>query len=300
MWEPGPSSTVELDEMTDRLRTLALTLSLLALSVIPCLAGDVPWDRIAGAAALNPSQRQAAEAVLRGSLCYGGCAGTVLDCMQRGDPIGARVAAFIVRRAAAGDPADRITAAVDKRRLSATVADTAHVDLSGMFPSGDPHAPVQVIIYGDFDCPFCRTAATTVRELSLKSPAKVALWFKNFPLAQDDRALPAAVAYLAADRQGRGWEMFDGLFANTTVLNDDALNSIADGTGMDMAQFHADLEDPKLVARVRAEKAEGERCGFDRVPGILVNGKAYLGPKTKVEILDRIAEEEELVARRAK
>jgi predicted DsbA family dithiol-disulfide isomerase len=281
--------------MAGRRTRLVMTLVLAAGAMAhSAAAGDIAWKKIPDAHTLTQDQRDTVARTISTALSYGGCAGTILDCVNQGDPIGIRLANFVARRAAAGANFDKLMAAVDKRRLSAFPSDTVHADLTGMIASGNPNAPVQVVIYADFDCPACRAAATALRKESLSSAGTFSLWFKNYPLSQDDQALVAARAYLAAEKQGHGWEMFDGLMAHTGDLTGDAIDNIADGAGVDMAQFHTDLENPGLLARVRAEKAEAQKCGFDRVPGILVNGKPYLGPRTPVEILDRIAEEHDL------
>src|SRR5262249_8112653 len=156
----------------------------------------------------------------------------------------------------------------------------------------------RVVIFADFDCPYCREASTALRELSTSMPDSFSLWFKNFPLAQDDRAVPAALAYLAADRQGRGWQMFDMIFGSTGDLTSAALDSCAVGAGLDMAEYRKDMKDEALMKRVRAEKAEGIADGFTKVPGVIVNGKSYLGIKTRRELLDRIQEELDIVRRK--
>jgi predicted DsbA family dithiol-disulfide isomerase len=268
------------------------------LSASPARAQDVPWNKIHDGAALTASQRTVAEQVMRSAKCYGPCSGTVLECLNRSDAFGLRLANFVARRAAEKRTAATIATELDHRRLSAFPADTMKVDLAGLIPSGNPTAPVRVVIFADFDCPYCREAATALRGLSTSMPDSFSLWFKNYPLAQDDRAVPAALAYLAAEQQGRGWQMFDAMFASTGDLTDAALDSCAVGAGLDMDEYRTDLKSDATMRRVRAEKAEGVTDGFTRVPGILVDGKPYLGIKTKRELLDRIEEELEIVRER--
>jgi protein-disulfide isomerase len=255
----------------------------------------VPWNQITDAAPLTRAQRNVAEQVLRSSKCYGPCSGTLLDGLNRGDRFGTRLANFVARRAAENKTAAVITTEMDHRRLSAFPADTMKVNLAGLIPSGNATAPVRVVIFADFDCPYCKEASTALRELSASMPDSFSLWFKNFPLSQDDRAVPAALAYLAADRQGRGWQMFDMMFGSAGDLSAAALDSCAVGAGLDMTEYRKDVKDDALMTRIRAEKAEGVADGFTRVPGVLVNGKPYLGIKTKRELLDRIEEELEIV-----
>lgn len=273
---------------------------LLFLAVLAATAAgpatDIPWSRIPDADSLTAAQRQVMETTLRTVPCYGPCRGSILDCLERGDLFGARLSNFVARRAAENKPVDIIRKEIENRRLSAFPTDSCRVDLSSLVPAGNPNAPIRVVIFADFDCPFCKTAAVALRELNRSTPDTFSFWFNNFPLAQDERANAAAIAYLAAEKQGKGWPMFDMLFGNEGGLSDAALESCADGAGLDMAQYHADIKDPALKRRVLAEKAEGVACGFTRVPGILIDGKPYHGIKTKRELLDRIEEEEDIVA----
>jgi hypothetical protein len=79
------------------------------------VAGDVPWKRIPDARNLKPEERDVAARAISTAACYGGCAGTILDCLNRNDPTGMRLANFVARRAAAGADFDRLMTAVDKR-----------------------------------------------------------------------------------------------------------------------------------------------------------------------------------------
>lgn len=260
-------------------------------------AQDIPWDRITDAQGLDATQRKVAEAVLRTAPCYGGCDGTILECLIKGDAIGIRLANFVARRAAAGEATGALLASVGHRKLSAFPPELCKVDLSGLVPSGHRDAPVRVVAYADFECPHCRVAVKALREISLEHPDLVSVWFKNYPLSQDPRSIRAALAYLAADRQGSGWEMIDQLYAQERELTPDALNACAVAVGLDMDQFHRDMASDTLLARVQAEKSEGVKCGIHSTPGIIVNGKRYLGFKEKVELLDRIEEERDLMKR---
>jgi protein-disulfide isomerase len=271
----------------------AVAVALWALSV---RATDIPWDKIADAGNLSAAQRRVAEQVLRTAYCYGPCHETVLDCLLQGDPIGTRLANFIARRTTAGRPADVIVDEVTKRKDSAFPPATFNPKLDGLVPLGKPEAPVRVVAFADFDCGYCKAAVESLREIVVERPGQVSLWFKNFPLAQDARAVPAALAYLAAERQGRGWEMNDALFRHEGTLDDAALAACADAAGVDLDQYRADVVSPALAERVRAEKAEGVSYGIRSAPGILINGKLYVGIKTKVELLDRIDEEIRLLA----
>lgn len=279
------------------MRAVSTAMLLLAVLTTAAVAQDIPWDRIPDAKGLDKSQRDVAAQALETAPCYGGCVGSVLDCLLTDDPFGIRLANFIARRAALGRPLENILDSVHYRQISAFPDTTYDVDVTGLVPSGNPNAPVRVVMFADFQCPYCKVAATALREISREIPDTVSLWFKNYPLSQDDRAIPAALAHLAAERQGKGWEMHDLLFAHAPDLSDAVLDSCATELGLDMARYHADIGSKELLERVREEKMQGISFGIHKTPGILVNGKLYHGIGTKVELRDRIDEEAGIVAR---
>lgn len=281
-----------------RIPRIAIVTAAAVLWAAASRAGNVPWEQIRDAKSFDATQRAVAADVLSNAHSYGACTGTILDCLRTGDATAIRLANFVARRAAENRSINSILTSVAKRKLSAFPDKLCDVDLTALAPAGNAEAPVRVVLYGDFDCPYCKVAAIALRELAKEMPAQVSLWFKNYPLAQDDRAIPAAMAYLAAERQGLGWEMNDTLFAHEGELSDSALASCAARIGVDVEQYHADSQLDELRDRIHQEKAEGVRCGFTKVPGILVNGKPYLGIKTKPELRDRIEEELEMVSRK--
>ncbi len=266
-------------------------LFLTALAAAPAGGQDIPWDRIPDASRLTAAQRNVAAEALREAPCYGGCVGTVLDCLLADDPVGARLANFIARRAAAARPLETILDSVRNRELSAFPNTTFDVDVTGLVPSGRADAPVRVVVFADFECPYCRVAMKALRDISRNDSSHVSLWYKNYPLTQDERAIPAALAYLAAVRQGKGWEMNDLLFAHADDLSDAVLEACAAQAGLDLARYRADIASPELIERVHSEKREGVSFGIHKTPGILVNGKLYRGIGTEVELRDRIDEE---------
>ncbi len=271
---------------------LFLLLTLLAAPA-GAAAREVPWASIAGGTDLGGAHKTVAEEVIRTAKSYGECKGTILECItaEPADVIASRLAAFVVRRAAAGNDAEQIRESIQRRKLSAFAIRTYSPSYEGLVPSGNPGAPVKVLIYADFECPYCRVASTALRKLSLEEPDKVAFYFKNFPLKSHKRSVPAALAYLAALRQDAGWKMHDLLFDHQEDLSDEVLEKCAESAGLDLAKYRADIADKALIDRLRAEKTEGMKCGIKKSPGILINGKTYFGVKTAVELRDRIEEE---------
>ena len=99
------------------------------------------------------------------------------------------------------------------------------------------------------------------------------LVFKNFPLRNHKFAWPAAIAALAANQQGKFWELHDQLYENYNRLNDQKIRESAQQVGLDMEKFDKDMKDPKLKAIVERDFQEGARAGVRGIPTIFVNGR---------------------------
>jgi protein-disulfide isomerase len=99
------------------------------------------------------------------------------------------------------------------------------------------------------------------------------LVFKNFPLRNHKFAMPAAIAALAANKQGKFWELHDQLYENYNRLSDQKIREIAQQVGLDMERFDKDIKDPKLQALVERDFQEGAEAGVRGIPTIFVNGR---------------------------
>jgi len=99
------------------------------------------------------------------------------------------------------------------------------------------------------------------------------LVFKNFPLRNHKVAWPAAIAALAANKQGKFWELHDQLYENYNRLSDQKIREIAQQVGLDMEKFDQDMKDPELKAIVERDFQEGAKAGVRGIPTIFVNGR---------------------------
>lgn len=99
------------------------------------------------------------------------------------------------------------------------------------------------------------------------------LVFKNFPLRNHKFAWPAAIAALAANKQGKFWELHDQLYENYNRLSDQKIREITQQVGLDMEKFDKDMKDPELKAIVERDFQEGARVGVRGIPTIFVNGR---------------------------
>ena len=142
---------------------------------------------------------------------------------------------------------------------------------------GPASAPITVVAWSDFQCPFCSRAVPTVRQVEEAYKGKVRIAFKQFPLPFHDKAHLAAEAALAANEQGKFWQMHDKLFANQQALDRPALEKYAQELGLDMAKFKAALDSGKFKDKVDAEDKEGAAFGVTGTPTFFINGTRLVG-----------------------
>ena len=142
---------------------------------------------------------------------------------------------------------------------------------------GPAGAKVLVVVFSDFQCPVCRRAADATQQIAEEFPGDVRIEFWQRPLPNHPDAENAAVAALAAHRQGKFWEYHDELFRNQTALQPEQLAAWAAGVGLDPARFARDYADPKLRERARMESAAAEELGATSTPSFMVNGRLRVG-----------------------
>ncbi|MCB0323786.1 MAG: thioredoxin domain-containing protein [Bdellovibrionales bacterium] len=155
---------------------------------------------------------------------------------------------------------------------------------------GPKDAKVTLVEFSDFQCPFCSRAAETMKDVVKEYPKDVKLVFKHLPLPFHPQAQPAARAAVAAQRQGKFWEMHDLLFENQQNLSDELYVELAEKLGLDVAKFKKDFEDPAVAKVVEDDAALATQLGVRGTPGFFVNGVQVRGaqplPKFK-ELIDR-------------
>jgi protein-disulfide isomerase len=149
------------------------------------------------------------------------------------------------------------------------------IAVAGSPVRGKLDAPVTIVEFSDFQCPFCAKSNPIVAGVLKKYPDKVNYVYKHFPLAFHAAARPAALASLAAQEQGKFWEMHDVLFANQATLDASKLEEFAKQAGLDVARFKKDLEAKKAdyEKRIDAELALGQSVDVRGTPALYVGGK---------------------------
>jgi protein-disulfide isomerase len=151
------------------------------------------------------------------------------------------------------------------------------VDISGSPVKGAPNAPVTIVVFSDFQCPFCGRAEPTVKQLEDEYKDKVKVVWKNQPLPFHPNAMPAAKAAMAAYKQGKFWEMHDKLFSNQQALSDATYAQYAKELGLDMAKFNADLSSPDIAAGIQKDMQQGSSLGANGTPTFFINGRQLVG-----------------------
>ena len=106
-----------------------------------------------------------------------------------------------------------------------------------------------------------------------KNPNQVKLVFKNFPIRNHKFAMPAAVAALAAGKQGKFWEFHDLLFKDHNRLNEQKVKEIAQQLKLEMEKFEKDRKDPRIRAMINRDLVEGNQAGVRGTPTVFINGR---------------------------
>jgi protein-disulfide isomerase len=159
---------------------------------------------------------------------------------------------------------------------------------------GPADAPLAVIEYSDFQCPFCAEYASILKSLREKYGDQVKFVFRNYPLAKHQWATIAAKAAYAASLQGKFWEMHDLLFENQKEWSesDDPrpyLDGYAGSLGLDLDKFHADADAQSTTDFIAKQAAEGKKGGVSHTPWLVVGDSVVL-PRS-LEEFDKLIQE---------
>lgn len=142
---------------------------------------------------------------------------------------------------------------------------------------GPADAPIEIVVFSDFECPFCKRAAAELKRIEVGRPGRVKIFFKHYPLAMHVSSVPAALAAEAARMQGRFWEMHDALFEHQGDLSPSLYPKLAAELGLDVARFAKDMASPEAAARITADQADGKKLRVDGTPFFVVNRVPFLG-----------------------
>ena len=262
-------------------RNLLLFLSLTVL----CLAqGDwqtsadlpgVDWQGLAGA------KKALVLKIVRTEPCSCGCDMKIAECRMKDHTCASskKLANTVVKEVVAGKTEAAIRADLKKMASEPppVLDDPVKISTAGDPVRGPDNARVTIVEFSDFQCPYCSEAVKQTKAVMSQFPKDVKLVFKQFPLDSHEQAEFGAEAALAAQAQGKFWEMHDLLYAGFPDISRDRVMGYAKQIKLDMNRFTSELDSHKYKARVLSEEKEGTDAGVGGTPTFFFNGRKYNG-----------------------
>lgn len=254
-----------------------------------------PWERLAGSDAVQglPIADAAEAAALAGVLDRAPAPCSELarrgysfaTALAEPDPrcVVSKAQARLALAALRGLGADEAAAALRVERRE-------DIDVDGRSVRGGSDAVL--VVWGDFECPYCQRAAKFLRQLNEAEPGLGIVW-KHYPLNFHPAAIPAGMAAEAAGEQGRFWDMADALLKLGPAMGDSVdsawtresdgpvpFEALAREIGLDVERFRTDMRGPAVAARVEGDRAEGGRIGVRGTPTYHLDGRLMEGART--------------------
>jgi protein-disulfide isomerase len=156
---------------------------------------------------------------------------------------------------------------------------------------GPANAPVTIVEFSDFQCPYCSRLTPTLKQVEEKYGNKVRIVFRQFPLNFHQYAQKAAEASLCANDQGKFWQLHDAMFANQQALAVEQLKAKAAELGLNAEQFNQCLDSGKHAAAIQADMKEGSAAGVSGTPAMFINGRFISGAQP-LEAITQVIDDE--------
>jgi protein-disulfide isomerase len=166
------------------------------------------------------------------------------------------------------------------------------VAASGYPAKGPASAPVTIVEFSDFQCPFCSRVTPTLEQVVSKYGNKLRLVFRQFPLPMHPNAAKAAEASLCANEQGKFWQMHDLMFKDQGGLSVEGLKSKAAGiAGINAASFNSCLDSGKQTPAVQSDVKAGSKAGVNGTPAMFINGR-FINGAVSADDLSKVIDDE--------
>lgn len=181
-----------------------------------------------------------------------------------------------------------------KEKTSVTVsleAPRQKVATAGHPAKGPTDAPIEMVEFSDFQCPFCQHANPTVEQVLKTYGDRIRFVYRHYPLPNHPNARPAAEAAACADEQGRFWQYHDVLFANASRLTDADLKDHASAAGLEPNRFAACFDGHRYKNEVEKDIREGSDAGVSGTPAFFINGRSLEGAQP-FEVFKQVIDEE--------
>jgi protein-disulfide isomerase len=233
---------------------------------------------------LTPAGKTRALHALRTQGCSCGCDMKVAECRVK-DPncsfsrglASVTVAAIKAGKTESAAIAESKASKFGSRPAPKLLEDPVPIPTLGSPVMGPANAPITLVEFSDFQCPYCSKAVAQINATLQAYPKDVRLIFKQFPLDSHPEAAISAAASLAAHQQGKFWPMHDVMFANRSKLSRQSILAWAKEIGLDMKHFTADLDSGAIRKAVLRDQADGDKAGVEATPTVFLNGRKYNG-----------------------
>jgi protein-disulfide isomerase len=157
---------------------------------------------------------------------------------------------------------------------------------------GSANAPVTLVEYGDYECPYCAQAYLITKEIQERLGSKLRFVFRNFPVTEvRPHAYEAALAAETAAAQGKFWEMYDYLFKHGQATTNDSLRQSAASLGLNLTRFDSEFFDRVYSSHVDDDIQSGKSSGVKGTPTFFINGELYNGAWDLDSLLGELDEE---------
>jgi protein-disulfide isomerase len=257
----------------------------------PPAAGDLPGVDTEG---LSAEQKGILAAWARDALCYCGCPHTVSQCLREHATCkhAKRMASLAARIVRAG--AKRVELEKKVEGYYASFDRRARLDVSRFGPPlGDPGAPLSIVEFSDFTCPYCQLVRPGLEAFVRARASRVKLFYKPFPIESHPGALECAQAGEWARDQGRFWAMHDVVFENPGSHTVGDLADLARGLGLAPAELREAIADQRYLAKIRESQAEARAAGLKGTPTLFLEGRPLVLMDYSDEGLEQTLEDEE-------
>lgn len=241
--------------------------------------------------ALSPAQVEVVRRVAQEEFCHCGCPHTLAGCLREHASCkhAPRMAALVARLAGQGSTAREILKAVTEYYSGFDRAKRAQLDAKSFSPPlGKPDAPIAIVEFSDFACPYCQAVRPELERFVRENESRVRLYYKPFPITSHPRAQEAALAGEWARDRGLFWKMHDELFDHPQALSDDDLARYAAKIGGEADDLKTALEQGRNKARIAASQAEARGAGVVGTPTFFVNGRRLTLPGAPSEIRETL------------
>jgi protein-disulfide isomerase len=280
------------------LATLAVLLVLTGSEAFP-QADDpkIPWSVLPILQNLVDKQKSDLLELLKQEPNYSGCKETIFTCLlqERPDGTAVRLANFAAYLLSRGVPLKSLGEFFEKRKIFAEGAEIHTFNYETAPIYGNKKAAIRLTEFAEFKCPMCGSVSPLFKKLVDESNGTVQLCFKHFPILSHKGTIVASKSAVAAQRQGKFWEMAALLYRNMDRNEENQILDLASNLGLDMARFKKDLADPEVERIVRSDKVEAVKIKVNSTPTLFINGRRYELRMDEAYLQDIINEEAERI-----